>query len=275
MNLQQLNEKYYGKTIDFLAWKHPLFGTPPNMGFSVESRFADGRFYNLRATLVLGAMETPHEVRLGKAVFDRLANVRVLDACENEVSDGGDLFTEDVESLIAPLFGLPSDESKVVTVRNNVCPWDLAAVIRKYAGVERGGIPIGEIERVLARDDFRREYDAAWEAVKRELVHYIACKFGLPEPEDLSEDYCGAPVRVVVNGNVCSSLARLRTRFERVICSLNPSWERSGAWVALRNEMLDQMFEKVGVELPPQAHELNYMMNGRKPKTWERIVIKA
>lgn len=252
MNLLQLNGKYHGRPIDLGAWKHPMFGTPPNMGFSVEAQFSDGKFYNLQATLVIETMALPHQMRDGKGTFGEITNVRVLDAYENEIPNGADRFTEDIENLIAPLFGLPESSCKTISVRNNVCPWDITEVIR--------------------RNGCRAELDAAWEKVKRELVHYIACKFGLPEPEELSEDYGGRKVTVTVNGQVIPSLAVLRKSMERIICSNNPSWERSMSWVRLRNEMLDQMFDKIGVTLPPQAHELCYMLNGRKPKSWERVV---
>lgn len=39
--------------------------------------------------------------------------------------------------------------------------------------------------------------------------------------------------------------------------------------------MLDQVFARIGIILPPQAHELVYMANGRKPKEWNRIVEKV
>ena len=42
MNLQQLNEKYHGKPIDFRSWKFPTYGAPPNMGFGFEAQFSDG-----------------------------------------------------------------------------------------------------------------------------------------------------------------------------------------------------------------------------------------
>ena len=67
MNLQQLNEKYHGKPIELGAWKHPMFGTPPNMGFSIEAKFSDGKFYNLRATLVVEAMELPRSCQWTRA----------------------------------------------------------------------------------------------------------------------------------------------------------------------------------------------------------------
>ena len=39
--------------------------------------------------------------------------------------------------------------------------------------------------------------------------------------------------------------------------------------------MLDQVFARIGIELPRQAHELVYMANGRKPKEWNRTVEKV
>ena len=255
MNLQQLNEKYHGRPIELGAWKHPMFGTPPNMGFSIEARFSDGKFYNLRATLVVEGMELPHQMRDGKGVFGMIKDVRLTDGYENVVEGAGDRFADDLEALIAPLFGLP-ESNRVFTVRNNVCPWDITEVIERKGN--------------------RSELDAAWEKVKRELVHYIACKFDLPEPEDLSE-FCpfdGAYI-VRVNGRELPSLPQIRARFERIICAAYPSWTRSQSWVDLRNEMLDQVFARIGIILPPQAHELVYMANGRKPKEWNRIVEKV
>lgn len=254
MTLQELNEKYHGRPVELGAWEHPMFGAPPNMGFSIEAQFSDGKFYNLRATLVVDGMDLPHQMRHGIGEFGKIMDVRVRDAYEKEIPDGGDRFAADIENLIAPLVGLPGNGGKTLCVRNNVYPYDIVDVIRR-----RGR---------------REELDSAWEKVKRELVHYIACKFEFPEPEDLSEDYGGATVRVKVNGKEIQPLAALRRYMERTICSGSPSWTRSISWVDLRNEMLDQMFEKVGVKLPPQAHELCYMANGRKPEKWDRVVEK-
>ena len=255
MNLQQLNEKYHGKPIELGAWKHPMFGTPPNMGFSIEAKFSDGKFYNLRAMLVVEAMELLHQMRDGKGVFGMIKDVRLEDAYENIIENAGDRIADDLETLIAPLVGLPESDA-VVTVRNNTCPWDIIEVIKRKGS--------------------RAELNAAWEKVKRELVHYISSKFDLPEPEDLSE-FCpfdGAYI-VRVNGRELPALPQLRARMERVICSANPSWTRSQSWVDLRNEMLDQVFARIGIELPRQAHELVYMANGRKPKEWNRTVEKV
>ena len=254
MNLQQLNDKYYGRPVDLRAWSHPVFGLPPNMGFSVEAQFSDGRYYNLRATLVLDAMRLPHEMRKGKAVFAELTNVQVLDAWEKIVPDGGDKFADDIETLIGPLVGLPEVKGKCIYAKNNVCPWDITEVIRRHGS--------------------RAELDAAWEKVKRELVHYIACKFDLPEPQDLSEEKEDMEaVAQRIRGRLPLTLTELRVRMEHTVCSsATPSWTRSQSWVDLRNEMLDEMFDRVGVVLPPHAHELMYMFNGRKPPVWTRVL---
>ena len=273
MNLQQLNEKYRGKPVDLRAWQYPVFGTPPNMGFGIEAQFSDGKFYSVKGTLVIGGMGAPHEMRKGLGTFDGLANVRVTDAYENPIEDGADRFADEIESLIAPLCGLAMTGRRTISARNNACPWDIAEVIRRYAGKQSGGIDREVIERVVSDPAARRELDAAWERVKRELVHYIACKFCLPEPEDLSDDYGGRTDFVaIVNGSRFPTLVVLRERMERLICSNDLSWTRSLSWVNLRNEMLDQMFDKIGIALPAQAHELMYMLNGRKPTRWERKV---
>ena len=101
-------------------------------------------------------------------------------------------------------------------------------------------------------------------------------------PEDLSEDPGDYPFQAPRLANFdthyeLTNLLAYRMRFEIYFCGKgrrNPSWERSSAWVKLRNAMLDEMFDRVGVDLPPEAHSLPYMFNGRKRDTWERLLPK-
>ena len=72
MTLRELNEKYHGHPVNLGAWEHPTFGAPPNLGFSIEAQFSDGRFYNLRATLVVEAMDLPHQMRSCTGVFSMI-----------------------------------------------------------------------------------------------------------------------------------------------------------------------------------------------------------
>ena len=274
MNLQQLNEKYRGKPVDLTAWKHPMFGTPPNMGFGFDTQFSDGKVYGVKGKIVVEGLETPSQIRGGKGMFGSLQDVRIVDAYEKEVEGGGDRFADDIERMLATLFGLPEATGQSVSTRNNVCPWDLTAVIRRYANVPSGSVRPDVIEKVVADADFCRDFEVAWEKVKRELVHYIACKFSFTEPEDLADDYGGrSDFTVTLNGSEIPKVAELRARMLRTICSGSPSWSRSMSWVSLRNEMLDQVFDRIGITLPPQAHELMYMYNGRKPTSWNRVVV--
>lgn len=251
--LAKLNAKFHGLPVDLKAWEHPVFGTPPNIGFGLEAKFSDGHWYGVKGTLVIESMAQPHEMRKAQGVFGLLKDVRITDAYEWGVADGAERFADDIENLLAPLVGLPAKAGETMTVRNNVCPWDITEVIR--------------------RNGTRAELDAAWEKVKRELVHYLACKFELPEPPDLSEKPVDMEAAArKMEGRNPRNLTELRIRMEHVICSANPSWIRSGSWVDLRNQMVDEMFDRVGVILPAQAHELNYMFNGRKPTTWTRVL---
>ena len=274
MNLQQLNEKYRGKPVDLTAWKHPMFGTPPNMGFGFETQFSDGKVYGVKGKIVVEGLETPSQIRGGKGMFGSLQDVHIVDAYEKEVEGGGDRFADDIERMLATLFGLPEATGQSVSTRNNACPWDLTDVIRRYANMPSGAVSRDVIEKLVSDADFCRDFEVAWSKVKRELVHYIACKFSLAEPEDLADDYGGrSDFTVTLNGSEIPKVAELRARMLRTICSGLPSWSRSMSWVSLRNEMLDQVFDRIGVTLPPQAHELMYMYNGRKPTSWNRVVV--
>ena len=59
------------------------------------------------------------------------------DAYEKMFKGGGDRFAEDSERMLATLFGLPEAKGQSVSTRNNVCPWDLTDVIRRYAKMSR------------------------------------------------------------------------------------------------------------------------------------------
>ena len=85
MNLQQLNEKYHGRPIDFRSWKFPTYGAPPNMGFGFEAQFSDGKIYGVKGKIVVEGMETPSQIRGGKGAFGSLKDVRVVDAYEKEI----------------------------------------------------------------------------------------------------------------------------------------------------------------------------------------------
>ena len=84
MNLQQLNEKYHGRPIDFRSWKFPTYGAPPNMGFGFEAQFSDGKVYGVKGKIVVEGMETPSQIRGGKRMFGSLIDARIVDAYERQ-----------------------------------------------------------------------------------------------------------------------------------------------------------------------------------------------
>ena len=265
MTLADLNSKYKGRPFDMAKWRFSGMSTMGGLAFAVNDvELDDGQFYDFRATITLGGDATPSDiVRHGNyGFFDSLSAVSVTRNGEKKpMENGGDLFADAIDTMIAPAFGLePSTGAKAIVIRNDVCPWDYPS----------------------NKDATREECDRAWEAIKRELVHYTARKFNLPEPQDLSErqeDYPFLPPSVANFDRhyPLDNLLAYRMDFEIFFCGKgrrNPSWERSSAWVKLRNAMLDEMFDRVGVDLPPEAHSLPYMFNGRKRETWERLLPK-
>lgn len=265
MTLADLDKKYDGRPIDMAKWQ---FSGMSEMGSIVlavnDVELDDGCFYDFRATIKLNCSGKPSDiVRHGN--YGTFAGIFAVSLTKNgepePIENGGDIIADAIDTMIAPAFGLePSTAAKAIVIRNDVCPWDYPS----------------------HKDATREECDRAWEAIKRELVHYTARKFNLPEPQDLSEkpeDYPFTPPHKA-NFNKSYPLDNLlayRMKFEVFFCGQgrrNPSWSRSQAWVNLRNAMLDEMFDRVGVDLPPEAHSLPYMHNGKKPKTWKRLLPK-
>ena len=260
MNLKELNEKYHGRHIDYSRWT--FAGNAPLGQLALVQNdviLDDGMSYDFHVVIELGGVERPSDVRHPeKWIFNQIVGAAVKVGCE-VIEDAGDVFADAIDTLIAPAFGMePTKGAKAVYSRNSMCPWDYP-----HRGV-------------------RSELDAAWERIKRELVHFTAEKYGLPEPDDLTEDNSGSDYEVPTEDN-CQlefqepkTLLDLRMNMEMAFgnrTQLNyPSWSKSQAWIDLRNAMLDEMFDRVGVTLPPEAHELNYMCGGRKPTTWTRIL---
>ncbi len=265
MTLADINAKYKGRPLDMAKWRFSGMAEMGNLALAVNDvELDDGCLYDFRATIRLDWSGKPSDiVRHGDCgTFAGISAPSVTRDGEREpVSNGGDIFADAIDTMIAPAFGLePSTTAKAVVVRNDVCPWD-------YPN---------------HKDATRAECDRAWEAIKRELVHYTARKFSLPEPQDLSErpeDYpFSPPWRANYHRHYrTENLLAYRMEFEYYFCGVgrsSPSWSRSLAWVNLRNAMLDEMFDRVGVDLPPEAHSLPYMYNGKKHETWTRLLPK-
>lgn len=263
MRLADINTKYNGRPLDMTKWRFSGMAEMGNLTLAVNDvELDDGCFYNFRATINLDWSGKPSDIvrHRNYGTFADISAVSVtMDGEEEPVANGGDIFADALDTMIAPAFGLkPSTTAKAVVVRNDVCPWD-------YPN---------------HKDATREECDSAWEKIKKELVHYTARKFKLPEPMDLSERPEDYPFSPPSKANFdkeypLDNLLAYRMRFEIFFCGKgrrNPSWTRSLAWVNLRNAMLDEMFDRVGVDLPPEAHSLPYMYNGRKPETWKRLL---
>lgn len=265
MTLNELNRKYEGRPLDMKKWRFSAMAPMGSLALVAKDvELDDGNFYDINATIALGGNIKPSDIMLhgNYGCFCRMGNLSVRRNGDDEpIHDPADCFVDAVDTMIAPAFGLePSTSAKAVVLVNDVCPWDYPT----------------------SKEATREECDAAWEKIKRELVHYTARKYNLPEPEDLSEDPAGYPFTAprLANFNTRyekTNLLAYRMEFEIYFCGngrRNPSWERSSAWVNLRNAMLDEMFDRVGVDLPPEAHSLPYMFNGRKRDTWERLLPK-
>lgn len=265
MKLTDIKKKYYGRPFDMTKWQFSGMAAMGGLALAVNDvELDDGCFYDFRATISMNSSGRPSDiVRHGNyGTFADISAVSVTKNGEQDpIENGGDIFADAIDTMIAPAFGLePSTSAKAIVIRNDVCPWDYPS----------------------RKDATREECDLAWEKIKRELVHYTARKFNLPEPQDLSErpeDYPFTPPRRAnfCRDYPCDNLLAYRMRFEIFFCGAgrrNLSWIRSQAWVNLRNAMLDEMFDRVGVDLPPEAHSLPYMYNGKKPDTWERLLPK-
>lgn len=266
MTLEELNTKYKGRPLDMSKWHFSGMSTMGSLALAANDvELNDGQFYDFRATIHMDGSAKPSDIirhhDYGK--FERLSSVSVRLNGESEpLEDNAGTFIAAIDTMIAPAFGLkPTTDTKVFIARNDVCPWDYPR----------------------CKEATREACDLAWEAIKRELVHFTARKFNLPEPKNLSEnprDYPFAPP-LMANYRThykLNNLLAYRMEFEIFFCGAgrkNPSWERSKAWVNLRNAMLDEMFDRVGIDLPPAAHALIYMYNGRKPTTWTRLLPKS
>lgn len=265
MKLSDIKMKYEGRPLDIAKWQFSGMAEMGSLALAVNDvELDDGCFYDFKATIKLTGSGKPSDiVRHGN--YGTFADISAVSVAKNgekdPIENGGDIFADAIDTLIAPAFGLePSTAAKAIVIRNDVCPSD-------YPN---------------HKDATREECDRAWEAIKRELVHYTARKFNLPEPQDLSEKPEDYPFTPPHNANFNKSypldnLLAYRMRFEVFFCGQgrhSPSWSRSQAWVNLRNAMLDEMFDRVGVDLPPQAHSLPYMYNGQKPETWKRLLPK-
>ena len=265
MTLDELNRKYEGRPLDMKKWRFSGMSQVGGLALAANDvELDDGNFYDFNAVIEMGGNAKPSDIALhgNCGCFGKLRKYSVRRNGESEaISEPDGRFVDAIDTMIAPAFGLiPSTKVKAVVLVNDVCPWDY---------------PTSE-------EATREECDAAWEKIKRELVHYTACKYNLPEPEDLSEDPDDYPFQAPRLANFdthyeLTNLLAYRMRFEIYFCGKgrrNPSWERSSAWVKLRNAMLDEMFDRVGIDLPPEAHSLPYMFNGRKRDTWERLLPK-
>lgn len=265
MTIKELNEKYAGRNANMKKWRFSGMAPMGCLALAVNDvELDDGNFYDFNVIIEMDGSTKPSDIALhdNYGGFGRLGKLFVRkNGDSNPIHNPSDLFVNAVDTMIAPTFGLePSTSAKAVVLVNDVCPWDYPT----------------------SKDATRAECDAAWEKIKRELVHYTARKYNLPEPEDLSEapgDYpFSAPSHANYNRRYeKSNLLAYRMEFEIFFCGAgrrNPSWERSTAWVNLRNAMLDEMFDRVGVDLPPEAHSLPYMFNGKKRDTWKRLLPK-
>lgn len=265
MTLNDLNKKYEGRPLDMKKWRFSGMAPMGSLALAANDvELDDGKFYDFNAIIALDGSAKPSDIALhgNYGCFARLETLSVRRNGDPEpIVDPADHFINAIDTMIAPAFGQePSTSAKAVVLVNDVCPWDYPT----------------------SKDATREECDAAWEKIKRELVHYTARKYGFPEPEDLSEDPGGYPFTAPRQANFNRSyektnLLAFRMEFEIFFCGAgrrNPSWQRSSAWVNLRNAMLDEMFDRVGVDLPPEAHSLPYMYNGRKRDTWKRLLPK-
>ena len=265
MTIKELNKKYAGRPINMKKWRFSGMAPMGSLALAVNDvELDDGNFYDFNAIIEMDGSANPSDIVLhgNHGGFGRLALFSVRRNGDSKpIIHPADRFIDAIDTMIAPAFGLePSTSAKAVVLVNDVCPWDY---------------PTSE-------EATREECDAAWEKIKRELVHYTSRKYNLPEPEDLSEDPAGYPFLAPRRANYSthyelSNLLAFRMEFEIFFCGAgrqNLSWQRSGAWVRLRNAMLDEMFDRVGVDLPPEAHSLPYMCNGRKRDTWKRLLPK-
>ena len=265
MTLADVKRKYKGRPLDMAKWRFSGMVSMGNLALAANDvELDDGCFYDFRATIRLDWSGKPSDImRHGDyGTFSDMFAVSVTRNGEQEpMENGGDVFVDAIDTMIVPSFGLePSTTAKAIVLRNDVYPYDYP----NHKGATR------------------EECDRAWEAIKRELVHYTARKFGFPEPQDLSdkpEEYpFNPPLRTNCNRRYPKeNLLAYRMEFEYYFCGAgrsSPSWSRSLAWVNLRNAMLDEMFDRVGVDLPPEAHSLPYMYNGKKHETWNRLLPK-
>ena len=93
---------------------------------------------------------------------------------------------------------------------------------------------------------FHNPYRASgenWEQMKRGMVHYVAERFGLAEPEDLSQ------------------LGMFRT-------SGGPSWQLSADWVRVANAMLTKAFARVGEKVPADGLVQHCMARRSSTAEW-------
>lgn len=265
MTLNELNQKYKGRPLDMKKWRFSSMAPMGSLALAANDvELDDGKFYDFNAIIALDGDARPSDVVLhgNYGSFAQLAKFSVRrNGAAEPIHDPADYFVDAIDTMIASAFGLePSTSAKAVVLVNDVYPWDYPT----------------------AKGVTCEECDAAWEKIKRELVHYTAMKYGIPEPEDISEDPGGYPFTAPRKANFnrsyeMTNLLAYRMEFEFYFCGRgrrSPSWERSLAWVNLRNAMLDEMFDHVGVDLQPEAHSLPYMYNGKKRDTWKRLLPK-
>ena len=265
MTLADINSKYRGRPLDMSKWQFSGMAEMGILALAVNDvELDDGCFYDFRATIAMEWSGNPSDiVRHGE--YGTFASISAVEVTRNgeakPLENGGDIFADAIDTMIASAFGMePSTKAKAVIIRNDVYPHDYPK----------------------SNDAAREDCDRAWENIKKELVHYTARKYNLPEPQDLSEkaeDYPFLPPPRVNSSRRYSldNLLAYRMEMEYYICGdgrQSPSWRRSSAWVNLRNAMLDEMFDRTGVDLPPEAHSLPYMYNGKKRDTWERLLPK-
>jgi len=82
-------------------------------------------------------------------------------------------------------------------------------------------------------------------------VQFTAARYGVAMPKDLSDS---------------DEVRRLRRKMESRWGG--PSWTRSAAWLALANNMLEDVFGRIDVTLPHDAFVQHYMHHDAMPEAW-------
>ena len=157
MTLADINRKYKGRPLDIAKWQFSGMAKMGSLALAVNDvELDDGCFYNFRATIAMEWSGRPSDI-LRHGDYGTFANMSAVAVTRNgeakPLENGGDMFADAIDTMIAQAFGLsPSTKAKVVVVRNDVYPHD-------YPQNENAT---------------REECDQAWDDIKKELVHYTA-----------------------------------------------------------------------------------------------------